>query len=109
MEMEAEIYNFKDILLLLFFLGGGIFIIGLSISIFFILKEKKIISNRIKVLLIFFRLCLSIVLSLFIWKFWCFKFDIMFGPIFLPGLAAECLTLYLLVVIKKILEKQNKE
>lgn len=80
-----------DILLLNLYLGAIVFFTGIMALVS---TTKNIIKNRLKVtLLVIFQFIVSFLLSLIVWHYWIFDFDIMLGFISLPAVIAEIITI----------------
>jgi len=104
--MEEQYVFIWEFVLLQLFLGSVIYLVG-SIVFFFILR-KVIINKNKKIILLLFQLCISVILSLFIWKYWILDIDIMFLFISIPALLAECITIPIMLFILNRLIKTNK-
>lgn len=86
-----------DLLLLNMYLGSVIFITGMVISSLIIRKFEK---QKLKIiLLIILQFLLAYILSLMIWRFWFFNFDIMLNIISLPALIAETFVILIIYLI----------
>jgi hypothetical protein len=67
-----------------------IFIIGLLYQFIICYSfDDKIIPKQF--IIICLTRFLTVLLTLIIWRFWFFKFDMMLGPILLPAFISECL------------------
>ena len=72
------------------YLGAVVFLTGMIILLY---TARNVIRNKFKIiLLIILHFIVSFVLSLIIWRFWFFDFDIMFGFISLPAIISEIIT-----------------
>jgi hypothetical protein len=82
------------------YLGSVVFVIGI---ITLVLTTKKNIKSKLKItLLAILQFIVSLFLSLMIWRFWIFNFDIMLGFISLPATIAEIATISIIhLIIKK--------
>ena len=88
-----------DYILITLYLGSVVFFASIIIFVFLI-KRHKLVTGWIKIILLTtLQLIISILLSLVIYFFWTFKFDIMLGPILLPGVIAEIVTISTLCFI----------
>lgn len=94
--------SFGELLLLTFYLGIMMFVMGTFIFIFLICKyrknKKKSIIKTISFVCIQF--LASIILSIIIWKFWLFNVDVMIGVILIPSLFAEIITILIFYYFK---------
>ncbi len=85
-------------LLLNVYLGYIVFVVS---AVVFVFITKKLIKSKLKIaLLTILQFIISCSLSLVIWRFWIFPFDIMLGFISLPAVIAEVvtiLTIYLII------------
>lgn len=86
--------SFFELIELGVLLGSVTFIIGLVLFVY-LLKRAGV--KRLKLIIYcILQLFISMTLSIVIWRFWIFKIDIMLGCIFLPGIIAEMITIFLL-------------
>ena len=86
-------------LLLNLYLGSVVFVVG---TITFVLTIKKTIKKRpIIILSVVLQFIISFFLSLVIWRFWIFNFDVMLGFISLPATIAEIITISIIHLIIK--------
>ena len=81
------------------YLGSFVFLIG---AVIFYFLFKRIIRNVPLVLVLdLIHLLFSSVLSLAIWRFWPFGFDVIFGPLSFPALIAESVVIILAYLFAK--------
>lgn len=87
------------------YLGAVSFITGIIVMV---TTTKRIIKSKFKIkLLAFLQFMVSFLLSLLIWRFWIFDFDIMLGFISLPATIAEIITISIIYLIIK--KRKNLE
>ena len=97
--MEINQLFFNEMILLQMYLGSVIYVIC-SIASYFIMKHYFL---QHIVLWLVAKLLLSVTVSLLIWCYWPFHFDIMVAQfINLPALFSESILVFLLVVLLKI-------
>ncbi len=86
-----------EIALLDLYLGSVVYIVG---AILFLLISKPTICNPYLLALAdLFHLCVSFVVSLYIWYHWPFECDVMYGIVLLPALISETMLLILSYVV----------
>ena len=96
--MEEQHFTLSEILLLQLLLGSITYLIG-SIAFFFLIKK---LPMKWKVLAMSLQFSLAVALSMVIWRFWPFPFDIMvFDGINLPALLAELIFLLPILIFQK--------
>ena len=90
--MNEQYISICELILLQLLLGSIIYIVG-SVALFFVLR--KTVNCKCKIfLLLLVQFCVSILLSLVIWKFWVINIDVMiFEFINLPALFCELITI----------------
>lgn len=87
------------------YLGAVSFITGIIVMV---TTTKRIIKSKFKIkLLVILQFMVSFLLSLLIWRFWIFDFDIMLGFISLPATIAEIITISIIYLIIK--KRKNLE
>jgi len=101
--MDEQYISIWELVLLLLFMGSITYLVG-SIVFFFTLR-KTLINKYKKIILLLFQLCISVILSLVIWRFWILDIDIMFLFVSIPALIAECITIPITLFILKRLSK----
>lgn len=97
--------SLTDFFLLTCYLGLVIFLIGAIIFAFFIYKygkKKRGIFIYRTVISVFLQLLISVFLSMFIWKYWPFNIDVMFGFVLIPALIAEMISVPLFCFFRKL-------
>ncbi len=81
------------------YLGSVVFLIG---TVIFYFLFKRIIRNvPLVIVLDLIHLLFSSVLSLAIWRFWPFGFDVILGPLSFPALIAESVVIILAYLFAK--------
>jgi pilus assembly protein TadC len=102
--MGEQHISISELIQIQLFLGSITYLIG-SVALFFLVW--KIIIKKCKIVLILlFQLCISVILSFFIWQFWAINIDIMaFNFVNLPALFAETVTI---LVFFFVLKKERK-
>lgn len=101
MMMDDKSISLVELLSLGVYLGSIVYLIGLIVFVVLIYNKKTYKS----IVLIIVKLLLSIILSVFIWRFWPLEIDIMQGVIFLPSIFAEIISISFLYFLYK---KQDK-
>lgn len=99
--MNEQYISIWELILLQLFWGSIIYLVG-SIVLFLVLRDM--VNIKIVLLLLLVQFCISVLLSLIIWKFWIINIDIMiFEFVNLPALFSELTTIpiYYFVLKKK--------
>ncbi len=96
-----------DFLFLNLYLGIVSFSVG---STLFVLMLKRTFKNwMIIVSSLAIQFAVSFILSLLIWRFWIFDFDIMCGPVSLPAALGETTSILLFcIAVPRVAKQINK-
>jgi hypothetical protein len=87
--MQNNSATFVELLTMAFFLGSIAYIAGLLFQTIIVVKlNKRLLWKKLLLLLLVSRI-ISLTLTLLIWIYWFFNFDIMLGPFLIPAVVAE--------------------
>jgi hypothetical protein len=83
-------FSLTAFLHLTLYLGSVTFALGLTYQLFISIKTDHKCSFKQLILVMLTRF-LTLALTIFIWRYWQMKIDILFGPVLLPAFIAELL------------------
>lgn len=89
--MDDKSISLIETILLTSYLGAIMYVLGLLVFILLFYRKVKI---QMLILLSIVQLLLSIFFSIVIWRFW--TFEVMIGPVFVPSIFAEIVSVLVL-------------
>lgn len=96
-----------EMITLTIYLGSIMYILGFIAYIYIGRVKYKYLKTTNLILLNIIRLLLSLFLSIIIWRFWPFKFDINLGFVFYPAIISEIITLFIFFYLTKRIKNRQ--
>lgn len=90
-----------NLFVLVICLGSIVYLVGMFAFVLMVNRMKMRLNTLCIVFDCVFRFFISVFMSIFIWIYWPFKIDIMFGFVFIPGVFSEIITIVLALIIMR--------